>query len=44
MLNGDVAEPGRLLGDAAVYTDQSGLRIGKMEDLTAHRSGLLRID
>ena len=43
MLAGDVAALDALLGDALVFTDHTGARLGKAEDLAAHRSGRLRL-
>lgn len=43
MLDGDVAVLDDLLSDRLVFTDQSGRRLTKADDLSAHRSGLLRI-
>lgn len=43
MLNSDVARLDELLSDALVFTNQDGLRLTKADDLSAHRSGLLRI-
>lgn len=44
MLAGDVAALDELLDDDLVFTDQNGRRLGKADDLAAHRSGLLRLD
>lgn len=43
MLAGDVAALDALLGDALVFTDHTGARLSKAEDLAAHRSGRLRL-
>ncbi len=43
MLAGDAEALDRLLADDTVFTDQNGGRMGKQEDLAAHRSGLLRL-
>ena len=44
MLGGDVAELDRLLGEALVFTNHDGARLTKDDDLSAYRSGLLRIE
>ena len=44
MLGGDVAALDDLLDDDVRFTDQSGRRLSKDEDLAGHRSGLLRIE
>ncbi|MDE8651517.1 nuclear transport factor 2 family protein [Novosphingobium album (ex Liu et al. 2023)] len=43
MLAGDVAALDRLLADDLIFTNQDGQRLTKADDLSAHRSGLLRI-
>lgn len=44
MLAGDTDALDALLDPDTVFTDQAGVRMGKAEDLAAHRSGLLRIE
>lgn len=43
MLAGDADRLDAILADGAVFTSQDGARLGKVDDLAAHRSGLLRI-
>ncbi len=43
MLEGDVASLDALLSDTLIFTNQGGARLTKLDDLAAHRSGLLRI-
>lgn len=43
MLAGDVPELELLLIDRLVFIDQNGNRLGKDDDLAAHRSGLLSL-
>jgi len=43
MLAGDLAALDRLLDDELVFTDQAGRTLGKADDLSAYRSGLLRL-
>jgi ketosteroid isomerase-like protein len=43
MLDGDIIALDALLDEGLVFTDQSGHRLGKAQDLEAHRSGLLAI-
>lgn len=44
MLAGDVEALTDLLADDVCYTDQAGNRLGKADDLAAHRSGVLRLE
>jgi len=44
MLTGDVAALDDVLSEALVFTNQAGTRLGKADDIAAHRSGLLRIE
>lgn len=44
MLAGDVAALDALLDDDLSFTDQSGNRLSKADDLAAHQSGLLELE
>lgn len=44
MLNGDVAQLERLLGDGLIFTNHDGVRLTKADDIAAHRSGLLEVE
>jgi ketosteroid isomerase-like protein len=43
MLAGDVSALDRLLSDELIFTDQAGRLLGKQDDLSAYRAGLLRL-
>ena len=43
MIGGNVGQLEQLLGDASVFTNQDGQRLTKEDDLSTHRSGLLKI-
>jgi ketosteroid isomerase-like protein len=43
MMAGDLTALDRLLDDALVFTDQAGRTLGKADDLSAYRTGLLRL-
>jgi len=44
MLSGDVPALDELLGEHMVFTNQTGARLSKNDDIAAHRSGLLAIE
>jgi ketosteroid isomerase-like protein len=43
MVDGNIFALDSLLDENLIFTDQSGHRLGKAQDLEAHRSGLLAI-
>jgi ketosteroid isomerase-like protein len=44
MLAGDADALDDLIADDLIFTDHQGHRLGKAQDLDAHRSGALRLD
>ncbi|MCK9549755.1 nuclear transport factor 2 family protein [Aquamicrobium sp.] len=44
MMHSSVAELDELLSNELIFTNQDGVRISKADDLSAHSSGLLKIN